>query len=308
MVKRNRVLFAKNSDRDPNEAQLIEWHAAAEHKPDDRLRCTWIEIPQVAHTHAVLLSRPFWIWGAEMGANQHGVAIGNEAVFTKVPVAKVGLTGMDLVRLGLERGATAIEAAACIVDLIETHGQGGGCGHENQRFTYHNSFLVADPRKAIVLETAGRHWKVETVTHGVRSISNGLTIADFAARFADPLISRVAACNVRQARTQKLAAAAEGPGDLMRVLSDHGEGHRVPRYRLLNGGMSAPCMHAGGLVAASQTTASWVSELKPDGPSLGNGHGCSMLQFVQTGLRRTTARTGPFTNRSSRRRLALVAR
>ncbi len=77
------VMFAKNSDRDPNESQSLEWIAAADHPAGDTVACTWVDVPQVEHTHAVVISRPWWMWGAEMGANEHGVVIGNEAVFTK---------------------------------------------------------------------------------------------------------------------------------------------------------------------------------------------------------------------------------
>ena len=114
------VLLAKNSDRDANEAQVLEWHARRSRAPGGRVRCTWIEIPQVAETNAVLISRPFWMWGAEMGANEHGVAIGNEAVFTKEPYADSCLTGMDLLRLALERARTAAEAVAVITGLLLT--------------------------------------------------------------------------------------------------------------------------------------------------------------------------------------------
>src|SRR5512139_2745316 len=100
------TLFGKNSDREPNEAHQLLRVPAAEHPAGSTVQCTYLEIPQVDHTCEVLLGKPFWMWGAEMGANEHGVAIGNEAVFTKVPQMKgAALTGMDLLRLGLERAA-----------------------------------------------------------------------------------------------------------------------------------------------------------------------------------------------------------
>jgi secernin len=263
VVTPERVLFAKNSDCDPNEAQLLEWHPRRSHSSNTSLRCTWIEIPQANKTHAVLISRPFWMWGAEMGANEHGVAIGNEAVFTRRPHLFTGLTGMDLLRPGLERARTAADALEVVTSLLERHGQGGGCGHEKRSFTYHNSFLMADPREAYVLETAGRAWEVERVESGARSISNGLTIPDFALEQSDFLKTRVSACRRRQPFTQVRASQAGGPDDLMAILRDHGG--TEPTYRLLNGAMAAPCMHAGGIAAGSQTTASWVAELTATG-------------------------------------------
>ena len=158
------VLFAKNSDREPNEAQPLEWVAAADHRADARVSCTWIEVDQVAHTHAVLLSRPWWMWGAEMGTNEHGVVIGNEAVFTRSEPGAKALLGMDLLRLALERADTAEDAVSVMVDLLERHGQGGPCSYERSNFTYDNSFLVADPGGAFVLETSGSQWATEVVS------------------------------------------------------------------------------------------------------------------------------------------------
>jgi hypothetical protein len=196
------------------------------------------------------------MWGAEMGANEHGVVIGNEAVFTREPYAKMGLTGMDFVRLALERGSTAPEACDVIVSLLKRHGQGGGCGLEDKNFTYHNSFLIADPRQAWVLETAGRHWANEQVQ------GNGLSIPGFAQRHADRLRTRVAGCALRQRRTWELSAAALGPAELFAALRDHGSRTPWPTYSMISGGLRAPCVHAGGLLASSQTTASWVADLR----------------------------------------------
>jgi dipeptidase len=264
VVKAGRVLFAKNSDRDPNESQLLDWRPRARFEPGSRLRCTWIEIPQARETFAVLLSRPFWMWGAEIGANEHGVVIGNEAVFTTEPYTDTGLTGMDLLRLALERSTTATEAVETITSLLEIHGQGGGCGHENRLFTYHNSFIVADPGGAFVVETAGRRWVTQTV-QGARTISNALSIEPFASRYATSIKSWGAGAPRRQACTERRARKAENLADMMALLRDHGAGGDSPAYSWINGGLGAPCAHAGGILASSQTTASWVAELSAFG-------------------------------------------
>ncbi len=257
------VLFAKSSDRDPNEGQGLEWHPRRHHASTDRVRCTWIDIPQALRTWAVLISRPFWGWGAEMGANEHGVVIGNEAVFSTRAVPRIGLTGMDLLRLALERAKTAPEAVDVIRELAARHGQGGGCGHEDRSFRYFSSFLVADPNGAWVLETVGAESATERVS-GARSISNLLTIPSLL-RLRDPVRTRFASGEERRAITERFAGAARSARDLTYALREHGTADRVPRYRLHNGAMTAPCMHAGGLVASSQSTASWVAEIGPSG-------------------------------------------
>ncbi|MGH0146954.1 UNVERIFIED_CONTAM: hypothetical protein FKN15_011390 [Acipenser sinensis] len=92
------VIFGKNSDRPRDEVQEVVYYPATAHEPGSKVECTYISIEQAESTHAVILSRPAWLWGAEMGANEHGVCIGNEAVWTKVPVEEgEALLGMDLV-------------------------------------------------------------------------------------------------------------------------------------------------------------------------------------------------------------------
>lgn len=266
VVGADRVWFAKNSDRDPNEAQRLDWQPARDHDAGTEVRCTDRSVPQVRHTHAVLLSRPFWCWGAEMGTNEHGVVIGNEAVFTTAPIEPDGLSGMDLIRLALERSVDRHEAVAVITALTRQYGQGGRGGHENPAFRYHSSFLVADAGGAEVVETAGREVATEAVGSGVRSISNGITLPALRP-VAKRLHERVGQCVDRRARTTELGGRATGPLSLFATLRDHGPTSPFPRYRWHNGNMAGPCMHAGGALAASQTTASWVSELRPGAAS-----------------------------------------
>ncbi len=251
------LVFGKNSDRPTDEEQLPIRCPARQHSVGARVRCTYIDIPQATETFAVVLSQPTWMWGAEMGVNQHGVVIGNEAVWTQAPLGPPALLGMDLVRLGLERGATARQAVEVMTGLLEAHGQGGPCADQDPGLQYHNSFLIADVAEAWVLETADTHWAAQRVSDGVRNISNQLSIRrdgdlasdgenrlDFAAAFgSDDPDGR----SVRETRGGALLAAEHGritPESMMDILRDH------------EGGI---CMHGG-----FRTTASMVCHVGRD--------------------------------------------
>lgn len=171
-----RAIFAKNSDRPGLECQPLTRVPAATHSPGAALQCQYLTIPQVPSTLGVLGSRPYWLWGFEHGVNEAGVAIGNEAIYTHDPVPDSGLLGMDLVRLGLERGSTAAEAKKVITDLLEQYGQGGAAVVGVDR-RYHNSFIVADATEAWVIETSRRHWVARRTRRGA-VISNLVTIED----------------------------------------------------------------------------------------------------------------------------------
>jgi dipeptidase len=260
------ALFSKNSDRGPNEVQILEYRPARDHRPG-RVRATYIEVDQGPHSYAVLLSRPLWLWGAEIGVNECGVAIGNEAVFTKGRYARTGLTGMDLLRLALERAGSAKEALETIIALLERYGQGGNCGYDHD-FYYDNSFLIADPVSLYVLETAGRAWAYRRMERA--SISNRLTLekdadawsesaaSSFAAAHSDRLYSYFSGARIRRGFTSACAAGAGDIAALVAGLRVH-ENEDAP---LTRPGVRSPCMHAGGLVG-DHTTASLAAELRP---------------------------------------------
>ena len=285
------VWFAKNSDREPSEAQFLECHEAnanAEGIPEG--------LPE-AHGHArVLMSRPAWLWGCEMGVNEHGVAIGNEAVFTKLSLGKVGYTGMDFQRVALMTSRTADDALEQLIELTESLPQGGPMGHQRRWFRYHSSFLIADRSTAWVLETAGEYWAVKRV-RGLVVISNALTIEDdfdrvherayrfakdqgwvrsgagfgFARAFSDRTVTMFTGAKIRRACiARSLSGVGVGAGELelrhfIRALSSHGD--KTPGRGLR---FESPCGHASWLptMMGSQTTASLIARLDKSGPTV----------------------------------------
>ena len=256
--------FAKNSDRSPNEPHLILRVPAQVYAPGSTVGCTYITIPQVERTRETILCKPSWIWGAEMGVNEAGVAIGNEAVFTKSKTKRAppALTGMDLLRLALERADTAKAAVEVIIALLEAHGQGGNCGFDHD-FRYDNSFLAADPREAYILETSGKRWAVKRA-EGPCAISNRLTLDGFAKQYTEPVFSHFSRAKERRCQAmERLTPETDAPG-LMAILRSHPSAFAGREFA--RAGVGSVCMHAGGPIG-DHTTGSLVAILREGKPA-----------------------------------------
>lgn len=283
------VFLGKNSDRPPFECQPLYYSPREVHAAEEKLSLAYVEVPQAPVTYATLGSRPYWCWGYEAGCNEFGVAIGNEAIFTRESALaaaryregrppELGLLGMELVRLGLERGQSAPEALAVITALIEKHGQWGSAlpGADDVDGSYNNSFLIADPREAWILETAGKRWVARRVETGFAAISNEPCIRstwdkaspdlvtravekgwwpagkeavfDFALAYADrqkPLLSHLRAQRLRQLLQEgrKKGISLEW---VKRILRDHYEDSLLegPLFNAALPDLPTICMHS----------------------------------------------------------------
>lgn len=292
--KNGHAIFAKNSDREPNEAQQIVCYPR-QLRPDKKINTTFISVDCPEMVHEVILSKPFQMWGAEMGINEYGVVIGNEAVFTKIKISKknAGLTGMDMLRLALEQASTATQAVTIILNLLEKYGQDACGGYEDKNMFYHNSFIIADPNEAFILETAGKFW-VKKVIKQFSAISNILSIEDdydeiqpeaiafaikkgwakpnetfsFKEAFLAPIMSFLAQGKHRRYQCISQGSQEESNNnftlnDAFSILRSHrNNDHFEPQ----KGTMGNVCLHATGLFTPSQTTGSMVVELRKAQP------------------------------------------
>jgi len=289
--KSGATIFAKNSDRPADEAQPLELHAASQSAVSGT---QFVEIDGNAPVYRHIGSRPDWCWGYEHGFNEHQVVIGNEALPSLLPeTEEAKLVGMEILRLALERGATAEEAVNVITGLVEKYGQGKFSNSAGLR-TYDNIYLVADPAEAYVVETIGHEWAVRPVS-GVHSISNvsgmdgsarlsegaeataikyGLfdpsNGTDFSWSSAYSAVDDARSGTRRQSRSSSILAHHDGGidfGKLMLTLSDHGAPEGDPtKFESAPGDMRGICTHPeheGGVTAASL-----VADLCADGSRL----------------------------------------
>ena len=296
-VRPDGTLFAKSSDRPPGEAQVIE--AFGPRPAGGELRTQYLTLPDPG-APALVGARPTWLWGFEHGVNTHRVAIGNEQLWTVDDPSRQpeGLTGMDLVRLGLERGRTAVDALEVMTGLIDELGQGGVGERDAEGIggkAYFSSFLVADPAEAWVLETSARSWAAQPVgvADGGVALSNRISLSTGWTRASPDVVeagdfdrwrrasSPTAHADKRLAVTRPVARAAAaagagagsggGPRQVAATLRHHGArpwgapGGPVddvdglpPAVIDRRGTGVSLCMHLRGIQATTSSLITWL--------------------------------------------------
>ncbi|MDF3818351.1 C69 family dipeptidase [Leptospira sp. 96542] len=293
-TKSQKRVFAKNSGREPNEAQAILHVPRQIFEKNSKLKTTYIEIPQVSQTNEVFLCKPFHIWGAEMGVNEFGVTIGYEAIFSnlKIPKKNIGLTGMDLLRLALERTSSARQALFLITELLESYGQVAYGSYANRPFFYNSSFIIADRTDGYLLETADKFWVAKKISDFC-AITNHLTIDsdfDFSSKslenkllntndfsfkrtFSNSFCTYINGSKERRKLNIKMANTSIAKHNSYTAMESiqNLKTHSISEdeFEPCNSNMKSLCLHAKGLTTPIQTNGSlvveWdISELNPD--------------------------------------------
>lgn len=216
LTKDSTVILGKNSQRPTTEVQEVVYKRAESYSDNVKVQCTYIEVDQVKKTHAVILSKPAWMWGAEMGANDQGVSVAMAPVWTKLngpSDLEERLLGQDLARLALERASTAKEAVVVITGLLSEYGQGGPGAEESgpKKWAHHNSFLIADKTEGWILETAGSYWVAKIIKDGYYNISTSLTLGSDFDMSSEGLVEK--------AKGEGLYQPDSGPFDFAAVFS-----------------------------------------------------------------------------------------
>lgn len=251
------VIFAKSADCEVNEANAVVRIPRRKHLPGESVRITHLVIPQAEETCEVILTKAFWTYGCEVGVNEYGLAMGEEAVYTTEMAEETdGIIGPDLMRIGLERAQTCQEAIEIMTRLLEEYGQGGSAELKGNSH-FDSSFLMSDREEAYILETAGRKWAVKRVDD-LGSISNLLLIGrewdrssepgdgalDWAKTYGLPEVPPSLGSPERQRLTYEGLAAARGDitvGTAFKIMRHHSQGYH-PATATAHRNI---CVHAG---------------------------------------------------------------
>ena len=289
--------FGKNSDRQPDEPQSI--CVVPRRTPSEKATIGGKSYTLSDAGLGFVLSKPSWMAGGEMGVNEKGVAIGNEAVFSRFKPAKDGVLGMDILRAALGTSTTAKAAVDFICAFVEKFDQGGN-GSMRGSLYYDNSFIISDPHGAFILETAGRRWGWRAI-EGRDAISNAYSIEEDYKRLDTQTRKEIAPVNERAACSDEADPGRKGEKESFKARMENrfylrfskGEERRALSLSLLDAfqagadkaapilefldilrshgpydprhpwknHMKSLCVHAGG-IPATATTASFVVEYR----------------------------------------------
>jgi secernin len=303
------IILGKNSDRPLFDCQPLLQYPRQEWPQNSSVQLEYVELPQAAVTFATLGSSPYWCWGYEEGINEYSLVIGNEAIFTKTfreaaqshqRNSDLGLLGMDLIRLALERCRNASQAVELMGDLVEQYGQYGSGVPMKQHAEggYDNSFIIADPNEAWIFEALGKRWAAKRITDRFDSISNEPSIRttwdrgsgdleeyairngwwpdskpssfDFARAYIDDRVPRQLS-HIRRMRSQQLLSGHNGritPQWMMRIARDHYEDTFLggPYFDAADPDFLSLCMHVSPADFTWGNTASSCVAVLPRSP------------------------------------------
>ncbi|HYT93558.1 MAG TPA: C69 family dipeptidase, partial [Gemmataceae bacterium] len=276
------TLFGLNCHRPPRECQTLCRVPGRAFALGEIVKTAHLELPQARQTCTVLAGQAHGAWGYQYGVNEHQVAAGYSTWRSRFIDDMAGLHGPELVRLILERAASARQAVDLLTDLVARHGQNGN----------DHIFLIADPSEAFVVEAAGNAWATQEIQQ-VRAVSDVAVIRqdwdhiapglseravargwcpadgnklDFIGTFSTDPTGPASALR-RWGRATYLLEQQNGhidPAFLRRLLADHYEGTRYEVDPPTASGRVTPlCRHATPL-SRSATGASFVAILSSD--------------------------------------------
>jgi len=127
--------FGKNSDREPGELQFIDVSVDPQKEFEEKSfyekLSKYTEGPLVTlrkifnkfeHPYKAILSRPVWMWGAEMGVNEKGLTIGNMKNLLRSHLSDSGVPGKSMSSICVHaRGIVKSETTA---SMIVEYGKG----------------------------------------------------------------------------------------------------------------------------------------------------------------------------------------
>lgn len=185
------VIFGRNGIRQVPEGldDVTEvCYSSAVAKPSGKVICDSVEIDGAA-TFSVILNQPAGLWGAESGSNEKGVSIG--LTFSEGHPVDGKLNAIDLVRLGLERGASASDALDRIVELNAVAGPQG-----ESKESAKASFVICDCDEIWLLDIVGSLWAAQKLLMNDVALKPGLSVGSQIDRSSENLASRLKAASI----------------------------------------------------------------------------------------------------------------